>query len=371
MAKRILLMAAHFHPYKGGLENFALDFTTRLAKKGIDVDVFTYNLEKNKEIEKYKGITIYRLPGWSILGKTFTLPWFNSKYDKLIKKIFSKKYDAVITNTRFFTTSFLGMIYAKNMKTKFIHIEHGNVHVIHNNPLVTAVAWLYDQTFGRIIFSNADLVIGISKPCARFAKRLGANKTIVIHNSIDPDKFHKKKVSKVSLGIPQNNKVIINGIGRLIYAKGLQDVIEAVKGIPNLTIVNIGEGPYEPELIRISRKYRVKSLFPGRINREEIIKYLSVADLFINPSYSEGLPTCVLEAGAAGVPVIATDVGGTKEIIDNNVNGLLIKPHNTNQIRKKILYLLNKKPSLASKLQKKIKKEFNWDKNINKFKEII
>jgi len=377
--KKILLMAAHFHPYKGGLENFALDLSTKLAKKGMDVDVLTYNLSENKEKETYQGITIYRLPSISILGKTYTLPKFNKKYKKILKNILSQKYDAIITNTRFFTTSYLGFKYSKKIKkhnknAKFIHIEHGNVHVIHKNPLVTFLAWVYDQTAGRIIFRGADLVVGISKPCANFAKKLGARKTKVIHNSIDVEKFRPKKNNlRQRLNIPEKNLVILNGIGRLIYAKGLHDTFEAIKDMKDVTVVTIGDGPFENNLKNLAKKYKLKSVFPGRLSRDKIIEYLSVSDIFVNPSYSEGLPTCILEAGAFGLPVIATDVGGTTEIISSKNEGILIKPKDVNELRTQILKLQDakKRRYFGTNIQKKIMKEFDWNKNIDKFAEII
>lgn len=372
--KRVLIMAAHFHPYKGGLENFALDLALGLSKN-IQVDILTFNLGNNKQVEVYKGITIYRLPSKSILGNTYTLPRFNKEYKEIMKKIFSHKYNSVFTNTRFFTTSFLGMIYAKKLKAKYIHIEHGNVHVIHKNPIVTFIAWLYDQTIGRIIFSNADIVVGISEPCSLFAKKLGAKKTITIHNSINTENF-RKTLSNIrkKLGIKKEDVVIINGIGRLIYAKGLQHTIPALKGMKDVVLIIIGSGPYKSELEAEAKKNGVKTIFTGNLERSEILDYLNIADIFVNPSYSEGLPTCVLEAGAAGLPIIATDVGGTREIISTPNEGILIKPKNDKVIKEKILLLIHNpqlREKLGNNIRKRIKKEFDWETNIEKFEELI
>ena len=378
--KRILIMAAHFHPYKGGLENFALELGSKLASKGISVDVLTFQEKGLQEKEKYFGLRIIRIPGWQILGNTYTLPVFNKKYKDTINKVLSNNYDVVITNTRFFTTSWLGMKYSrklkkKNPKTKFIHIEHGNVHVIHKNPVVTFLAWIYDQTIGRIIFRSADIVVGISKQCTDFASKFGAKKTILIHNSINASDFVRKKTDlRKKLKIGDEDFVIINGIGRLIYAKGLHDVFEAVKYIKGVTIITIGDGPYKEKLIEIAKKTGVKSIFTGTLGKKEIVEYLSMADLFINPSYSEGLPTCVLEAGAAGIPVIATNVGGTSEIIGSEKEGFLYKPKNVSELKKKIIQLKEdkkKREELGKNIQKKINAEFDWNKNIKKFEEII
>ena len=378
--RRILIVSNHFFPYKGGLENFALEMGKGLLKKGIQVDVLTFNYNKLKDKEKIEGMNVIRIPCISILGETYSLPVFGKKYKTLIKEVLLNKYDTLFTNTRFFTISFLGLIYSKilkknNKNLKYIHIEHGNRYVIHSNPVVTMIAWLYDQTLGRIIFSSADTVIGISKPCVDFSKRLGAKKTTVIYNSIHTALFKKKKTNlREKLGIKKDELVIINGVGRLIYAKGLQDTITATKDMKNVVVITIGWGPYKEKLEAYAKANNVKTIFTGILNQKKVIEYLSIADIFINPSYSEGLPTCVLEAGAMGLPVIATDVGGTREIISNKDEGILFKPKDITEVKNNIT-LLSKNKKLRQKLgeniKKKIRNKFDWETSIKKIEEII
>ncbi|MBN1175967.1 glycosyltransferase family 4 protein [Candidatus Woesearchaeota archaeon] len=364
--KKILIVANHFYPYVGGLEKFALELSNGLAKKGNKVDVLTFQYKQLKEFEKKNNINIIRLPCFEILGDTYSIPKvFSFEYKKLRKKILNEKYDVVITNTRFFTSTFIGLKLAQKMKSKFIHIEHGNKFVTHKNPIVTIAAWIYDQTLGRFVISKANLVVGISKKCVSFSKKLGAKKTTTIHNSIHTSQFSKIKSEK-------NKKTTITYVGRLIYAKGIQHIIEAVKGKDYVLNV-VGEGPYKKELEKLSFKLKVKVNFLGQKNQKEIIKILSESDIFVNPSYSEGLPTSVLEAGAIGLPIIATDVGGTNEIIDDGINGILIKSKSVDEIKKALKKLENKKlrSEFSKKIKEKVKNNFDWTKTIEKFENII
>ena len=105
-------------------------------------------------------------------------------------------------------------------------------------------------------------------------------------------------------------------------------------------------------------------IFWGEKNHEQIRDLLSKSTLFVNPSYNEGLPTSVLEAGAMGLPVIATDVGGTREIIQNKVDGYLCVPRDVTQLRgliEQILQMPEKAQTMGKNLQEKIRKNFDWD----------
>ena len=159
----------------------------------------------------------------------------------------------------------------------------------------------------------------------------------MVPNGVDTSIFKKKKTDlKKRLGIPSDYK-IITYVGRLIYAKGVQDLISVFPKIkekcPKTKLLIVGEGDYRGELEKLGNKDK-DILFLGQ--RDDIVDILNITDVFVNPSYSEGLPTTVLEAAAVGVPIVATDVGGTREIISN---ASLI--NDTKGLLKKVLDLLN------------------------------
>lgn len=369
---RLLFFTAHFHPYKGGLENFVLELTTRLAKKGIKIDILTFNTENRPYFEKYKGLNIYRLPYKYMLKKVYALPKKNKKFFEVMGQVEKNKYDYVITQTRFFYTSYMGMKYAKKRNIKLIHIEHGTSHVKHPNKLIQLASFLYDLTIGKQIFRNAWKVIGISKASCKFSKKMGAKNVSLMYNSIDVSKFKNIKTNlRKTLKI--SNDKIITFIGRLIYSKGVQDLIKATENMKNVKVLIVGDGPHKNELIKLVED-RKDILFLGEKNEKEIIEILSITDIFVNPSYSEGLPTSILEAGAIGIPIVATDVGGTKEIITNDYNGFLVSPKNTNQMKDSVNKLLknnNIKKQFSANLKRKVKEKFEWNKNINLFKKLI
>jgi len=119
----------------------------------------------------------------------------------------------------------------------------------------------------------------------------------------------------------------IVSVGRLMPWKGFADLIKAA-GRAQAQLFIIGEGPLRPELEALIRQSGLEKRvhLAGALPREEVYRFLKHADLFVLNSSYEGLPHIVLEAMTAGAPVIATDTGGTGELVQHRWNGLLIPP---------------------------------------------
>ena len=370
---RILVCAGHFYPYIGGYEKYILELYKRLVNK-YDIDILTYDNQNNPQYEKVFGLNVYRLSSWDLLGNTYPIPKPNIKNLKLLFKIYKKKYNFINTQTWFFSINLIGYLFSKFKKIKLIHTEHGTSHVILNNKLFSLLNEIYDHTLGSLIIKSAWKNVGISKASCEFSKHLGAKSTYLVPNGIDISIFKKKKTNlKIKLKISKEYK-IITFIGRLIYAKGVQDLISVFPKIkekyPKIKLLIIGDGNYKMELEKISNDKDI--IFLGQ--RKDIIDILNITDIFINPSYSEGLPTSVLEAGAIGLPVIATDVGGTKEIITNQKTGLLIKKKNLKEIKETIIFMLDhpqKMDDYKDNLNKLIKNKFDWEIIFKKWKNIL
>ena len=370
---KIVVFCAYFFPHEGGVERYVFELFKGMP--GIDVTIVTSNTENALRYEEKFGFKIYRLACWHLLGKTYPVIKpsglrFLRQLDIIHKK---EKFDYVFTNTRFFNTSLVGYCFAKRNKIPLIHIEHGTNHSKLTNPFYRLVNVVYDHTIGRYIIKNCKKLASISKAAGEFSRHLYDRNYVLVRNSIDTTNFKKSdsreiKKLKKDLGI-KDQKVIVY-VGRLIYAKGVQDLLLATKNIKDLKVVIVGDGNYLRNLANISKN----AIFVGRKSQKEIAGYLSIADLFVNPSYAEGLPTSVLEAGAIGVPVIATDVGGTNEIIDDGKNGFLIKPHKIDELKSAIDLILydNKRAEIFGKtILKKVKTEFDWSTARNALMKLV
>jgi glycosyltransferase involved in cell wall biosynthesis len=124
---------------------------------------------------------------------------------------------------------------------------------------------------------------------------------------------------------------VLLSVGRLSPEKGHADLIQAFPKIIELTsnsplrLIIVGEGPERPRIEELCRKLRLTDIVTLTGQQEDINRYYSIADVFLLPSHSEGCPNVLLEAMAAGVPVVATEVGGIPEVVTNGRDSILVK----------------------------------------------
>ena len=378
---RIAVFASYFYPHKGGVENYVYEIYSRLVGKDVKVDVITCNTNNSLLEEVYEGLNIYRFDCWNALGGTYPIPKINKRFFQILRKLNKNNYSFVNTQTRFFILSFIGFLYGKIRGIKVIHTEHGTRHTFFSNPVLNLLSKTYDHMIGFLIARFADHNIAISAASGEFSKHLGAKNYEIVYNGVDTNKFKKRETDlKKRLNVDSEYKVI-TFVGRLIEAKGVQDLIEAFKVVKNkacVKLIIVGNGNYKNQLMELAAGDR-DILFLGEKNEEEIIDVLSIADVFVNPSYSEGLPTSVLEAAACGCAIIATDVGGTKEI-EREVNQdsksfFLYKAGNAIQLEGYLLSIL-KRDNLTSDQYLPLMSThsisiFSWDTIAGKYCELL
>lgn len=364
---KIFLFSPYFPPHKGGLEQYVLNMALGLKKYGKKVTVITSGFRNEKCKERIRGIDVFRIKGYNLLHGTFPIEIPSKESQAIYREICRQKPDVIITNTRFFPLSLRGTNLARKCKIKHVHIEHGTNFVKLENKILTKIAFFYDKVFGTYVAKNCDLAVGISKPSSSFISSLGSRKVTTIYNSVDTYYFKRTNSN--------NNGKIICYIGRLIYGKGVQDLIEVFKKTKadDLRLFIAGDGNYKNKLMQISQEdKRIK--FLGEINKDKIKNLLDKADIFVNPSYSEGLPTSVLEAGSMSLPIIATNVGGTAEIIDNKINGYLYQAGDKSKLKNLLRRLIDNKKirkKFGDTIRKKIVNKFDYEKNISRFNEAL
>ena len=135
-------------------------------------------------------------------------------------------------------------------------------------------------------------------------------------------------------------------LGRLVPIKGLDVLIQALRDVPEVTLVIAGAGPSREKLERLARQHRVRVRFPGVVLGQDKTAWLRAADAFVLPSRrlasgrEEGTPTALLEAMLAGLPAIASDTGGVAEALCDGELGVLVPPDDPSALRAAVDELL-------------------------------
>lgn len=210
-----------------------------------------------------------------------------------------------------------------------------------------------------VLFSHT--VITVSETDARQGKKMPAaqEKIHTIHNGIQSRRFvAKQKARELLLGeqfsqIPKD-ALWIGSVAELTKNKGLFFAIEGIYRLlldheikKPLVYVIIGSGEEQLRLAHLIEKLGLaRTVFLVGF-KEDAAQYLKAFDLFLFPSIKEGFPYALLEAGTAGLPVIATDVGGVSEIIQDMETGLLIRPREVSEIEKALFFMLSRTKDLA------------------------
>ncbi len=224
-------------------------------------------------------------------------------------------------------------------------------------PLVTTVhlsrpsnlPWLtreltkgYELTVGRFVLRSSGRVIAVSGPVGRHVESLGipSSKVEVVVNGVDHELFKPNRRARARSKTP-----VILFVGRLIANKGPQVLLEAANRLAKQgirpEIVFLGDGPLRSRLMRAAADRGIGGHvhFPG--HSSDVPGWLRRADIVVRPSFTEGLPLTVLEAMAAGVCVVASDIPGNAELISHRGNGLLFEVGDPRSLQRELISVLH------------------------------
>ena len=181
------------------------------------------------------------------------------------------------------------------------------------------------------------------RPVARIMKK----RAICVHNAVALDSFTDVHIDPIKkrheLGLPREG-FVIGSVGRLTRQKGFSFLLDAaaivLSEIPQARFVIVGDGEDAPAIHAQADRLGIQDriLFTGP--RTDVAELLLTFDLFVSSSLWEGLPTVIMESMAAGIPVLATDIPGTRELAANQAIGWLVAPGNAKALSDGILLAL-------------------------------
>ncbi len=387
---RILIATGIYPPEIGGPATMLEALVKSLRQRGLAVKVITYSPksvgresitdDKNAEIHRiirsrFKLFDLlnyfcrmFELASWADViyaTDTYSVGYFTY----LIKKIFKRKYIIRFAGDSAWETA-VGAGWTQDYLDDFLTKKY--------RPKIERLKVRRKQ-----ILVKADTVITVSNFLSGVARQIGVEpgKISLIYNSVDFNLPHNPENAPVIDWRKQYGreaKIIITAC-RLTPWKGVDGIIKILnelnKKIGQVFLLVLGEGSELNKLQNLAKERKVADRFKflGRIDNRQIIDYFKIADLFILNSNYEGLSHTLLEAMTAGIPIIATKVGGNPEVLSDGQEGLMVHYNNQAELLEAAVKILTNQ-DLARRLvinAKEKLKVFNWEKTAKQTYETI
>jgi glycosyltransferase involved in cell wall biosynthesis len=271
-----------------------------------------------------------------------------------------------------YKASMVGLLAARRASVPVIAMSHG----------WTAESWKVRayELLDRVCLRRMDAVVCVSQGQAERVLRAGvrSDRVTIVRNAIQSERFDR--VDPGARGallamFPVRPERIIGSAGRLSPEKGFGVFVEAAaivaRSMPGAGFIHFGDGPLRKRMERRIRELGLESQFVVAGHRDDLGRFLPHWHLTVLPSFTEGLPTIVLESYAAGVPVVATAVGGTPEAVVEGVDGWLVPPGNPDVLARRVLDALHdddRRREMGRLGRERIQAEFNFDRQAARFR---
>jgi len=283
---------------------------------------------------------------------TFTIPIKGLKnlsfmISSFLKTKFNKDYDIVHAHN---ISSALAM---KNIKGKKILSIHGvfsnQINDLHGKTLANI-----SRKYEKNALKWADAITVISKEAFDYYTNLGYN-VFQVPNAID--------ISSLETNVDKRYSKQVIFAGRLSHEKGIDSLISiSQKLTDDIHLIILGAGPEEEKIKDLVKNHKNIHFF-GYQNKNQTISLIRGSDILIQPSLYEGISSTILESMACKTAIIASDVGGNRELIENNQNGIIIESHNIDSFVEQIINLFDNeqlRQLLVDNALKTIEK-YNWN----------
>ena len=314
----------------GGSERVVYDIVRKLDKKIFSPYIISFREGPDRKVYEDIGVRVKVF---------FKKKRFDLKFIIRFKKILlSERID--IINPHHFSPFFYSFLATYRARTKLVYTEHSKWQLEELHGL--------ERILNRIMLLKSDAVIAISKQIEEYylnSLGLKRDKIYLIQNGIDLERYKKVNCNHLyqEFGIKPHEKVI-GIVANIRPEKNHKILISAfslvAKEVRDVRLVLVGIDLMEGEVQRFASKSDVADRIIYAGPRNDVPELLNLFDVFCLPSFHEGLPLTVLEAMAAGTPVIGSDVLGINEVISHNENGLLFAKNDEKSLAENIQKLL-------------------------------
>ncbi len=359
-----IIFSAQYLPTVGGVERYTNSLAKELIKCGHSVTVVTSALSDVPMTETdADGIQIFRLRCIMLMNGRFPVIKPSKEKSDFEKWFKQNKPDFCVIQTRFYINSIYAAHLCKKHSVPSIVIDHSTSHLM-GGGLIGKIGDMYEHFAASYIKKRTKGFYGVSKQCANWLRHFGINDAGVLYNCANLEAIQKISPSSKADYSCTDNETLIVFAARLIPEKGVLKLIDAFNALPHSTnakLVIAGTGALYEDVKQLEND-KIKVV--GSLPFEKVIALYKAADVFCLPTdYPEGFPTTVLEAAACRTMLVATDKGGTAEVISDDNFGILIKDNTVQNLTDALLKAATDteyRSSCTENAYEKVMQTFTW-----------
>ena len=366
----ILLINSEYPPIGGGAGNASANIARELAALGLQVSIVTAHFGNQPKQENRDNVTIYRIQAlrrkqdrsgaleqiaFIISASFWTLSWARKNKPNATLAFFGVPSGAVAWVLKlFYRIPYIVSLRGGDVPG-FRPYDFKTFHKL-ISPLL------------RVVWKNASAIIANSNGLRDLALAFDARFEIpIIPNGVD---FEKYSVTERNWSSPR-----LLSAGRIVRQKGLDFGLQALSQLKDLewTWSIAGDGPQLDTLKSLAAELGIQERvhFLGWQSRDELTKQYQQANIFLFPSRHEGMPNAVLEAMSTGLPVVATRIAGSEELVIEGETGFLVQTENVDELRESLRRILvdpSQRKKMGQASRQRVEKNYSWRNAAEQYK---
>jgi len=361
------MVTKYFPPVSyGGTEKYIEVVSRKLSEKGLAITVLGPSKDRKITYQRDGRVLVCRVPLYQLKSIDFSIQMMNCAK--------SLSYDLVHFNTFGMLCRFLRPV----LKSPYVITTHG---FFWKNPNVTnPIKYLFKVKILKDNFVNADQIFCVSmKDYENVINMFGyqPNKVWYLPNGVDIQKFSNQKKNSLKRKHGVENKIVITHVGRFAPQKGQHILLNALSIMPESAkekyVAILAGYPFSHKyFLGLKQTMKTNKLekhvaFWPEISDDLVKDLYGMTDIFVLPSFVEGLPLTLLEAWASKCAVVVTAVGGLPYVVKNGIDGFVVPPNDPVALSQRMADLvLNDERRIDFSKQgfERVKNEFDWDNAI-------
>lgn len=354
---RILAVTPYYEPEGGGLERYAHAILAQLAARGHDVEVLAFTRQGLSD-ERRDGVTVQRQAPLLRLGNSPVDPTFTARVVEAIRR-FSP--DVVVGHTPVPFPAEMAYRAARKERVPFVTTYHAG-ELRGSAPVLQGLAMVDRLTLQRAMLAGSARLIAVSPYVRDHALARERQRTTVVPPGVDTSLFRPGAASD------GRTVLFVGPLSEGYRWKGVDVLLEAFRIVrakmPEARLALVGDGDRAKEIRHKAQRMGGVTVH-GRLSDEGLVACYQSAAMTVLPSITpaESFGMVLAEANACGRPVIGSDIGGIPHFVHDGDNGLLVSPHDPDDLAEKIMMLLSdpaEADAMGARGRERVEREHDW-----------